>query len=186
MVVLLAIAAAYLLQSSSPLSQQQTSSSSNMSVSSASMASQSSQSSSSSGGSLQSQSSTTSSSFPQVSLSALQLFSGTATTPTFQGKASIYFVLQNPGPQTGISSIVISGSSVLGVPATYRCSSPTSCSVTVSALVRPPVVSGNSTTSFTTPTTGFYFGSALTSNQSYDYSITLTNGQTLSGTATAA
>ena len=115
-----------------------------------------------------------------VSLVSLNLHAGTATSANSQGTASIMFVLHNNGTSTAISSILLVVPDVAGPPAVYQCASPSSCS-TISVVS----LAGNSTTSFTTDVTGFFFGDALTASATYQYSIVLADGQTIPGSAVA-
>src|SRR5712664_2748707 len=99
-----------------------------------------------------------------VLVTMLQIYSVTASSGTSRGTASMSLTLNNPGPPTAISSILLTG---LGLPpygAVYQCSSGTSCSPLFTAASPPLTVGENSATTFTGPASAFFLGSAIAAN----------------------
>jgi len=114
-----------------------------------------------------------------ISLVSVTLHAGTATSSDSQGNASMYLVIGNPGSATSISSITLIESSG-ATPTVFQCSNSTSCSP-----IANPAVAGSSTTSFTTPSTGFFFSEAVVANTFYRYTIDFANGESITGPVVA-
>lgn len=128
-------------------------------------------------------SSESSSTFTQsvaVTITSIQLVSGTATTNTSRGSAVLYVVFHNTGPVTSIISIRLTSPNLPNT-LIYQCSGPSSC-----APVSNPSIGANSDTLFNTVATGFYVGTSLTSGEPLDCIVHLGNGQTLYQSVTAS
>src|SRR2546425_5106111 len=130
-------------------------------------------------------SSSTTSSKALISMFTQMLFSGTATNATSQGTALMFFVLQNPGPATVITAVLISGHDLPSRVAVYRCSTLFMCSQVFTPTSPPVLVAAHASSNFTTPATGFSLGSPLETDVSYNYAIILANGQSINGSLTA-
>ena len=103
------------------------------------------------------------------------LYSGRPTNPTYRGTSAFWITLNNPGSQTSISSISVTGADI--TPNTvFQCSSSSSCQQLSSA-----TLAASSPTHFDTIGTAFYFSTNFTSGHVYDYVVNLANGQTISG-----
>lgn len=118
-------------------------------------------------------------------VNGVTLFSGTASTKTSQGTASIQFSVTGPitTASTTTAAIIvinISNTNSTSYPAIYQCTSSTSCIVMSDAVVRRSGV-----TYFNTPSTAFYIGTRIISGQSYDYNIIFSNGDSVAGTIVA-
>lgn len=131
-------------------------------------------------GTISTTSSTTSLRTNVISALSATLYAGTPTNATARGTASLYIVLQNTGDATSITSINMYRPPNIRQPPIYQCQGPNSCT-----LISAPPVSGRSTSSFNTPTSGFYIGATLLPQTMYGYQIFFANGASLFGTLNA-
>jgi hypothetical protein len=109
------------------------------------------------------------------------LYSGTASTSSSRGSAVFAVSISDPRSLTAISSITITGASFQSLPNIFECSNQTYCT----PFDHVPLPSGK-VSSFDTNTTAFYISSPIVVNETYNFVINFANGQSVSGSLTAA
>lgn len=117
-------------------------------------------------------------------VSAVALYSGSATSRTAQGTANLEFSVTGPqitGTVAAIIAIDISNSTSSTFPNVFQCSSSTTCSQ-----ISEVVVKESGTMNFNTPTSAFYIGTAIDNGVSYDYNIIFSNGNSVEGSVMAS
>jgi hypothetical protein len=113
---------------------------------------------------------------PTVTLEYATLYSGAASSVTRRGTAFLVIGLNNPGSATKVISFNIPDSNIT----VYQCPSLTSCVAPATT-----TVAAKSITGFNTSATEFYFSTKIISNETYNYVIAFSDGQSISGTLRA-
>jgi flagellin-like protein len=128
-----------------------------------------------------------------VTLSSATLYGGTepATVGVAQANSYLVFALNNPGSTSSISGLTLTGSGITSVN-TWGFTNATAATFTIATSANPQGVGvgkwGNGLTGGTVTSYTFYpFGTAqsITTGQVYNYVVSFSNGQSVSGSLIA-
>lgn len=114
-----------------------------------------------------------------ISMVSTILSAGTATSCTHQGTARFGIIINNPGGQTNITSIVFLDPDNVSISA-FQCSSQISCDSPATL-----TLSAGSNTSFNTQSTSFFPSSSITRGETCEFAFYFANGQGISGSLEA-